>query len=360
MLITSESELLKYIENQNPHGIKVDTVKRLNGGFGNYVYRLQLKESCKDMGNCSSVIAKHAPPFVAAYPNLPYEATRMNFEILAMGITADPTISLPNCSVPANYSYDEENKVCFLEDVGNAADMKTYISSLEQPLSSDLACEIGEVLGQFIGRLHSAGHARREELLKQLENSQAIAMSKYVVYDQVADVLKRFGKEDPLVQAAAIWGGEQLQTNPQTLCMGDFWPGNILISKDSTRVLNMRIIDWEMCRYAPSGMDLGQFLAESYCLNKYRRSCEEIMTTFLSAYCKEYTPTLYDAKITIIHFGFHLLVWTPRTGWVEDASEIVDIGSQYVRHAWQEDWAWFENTIFSGLLKFLGVSTCAK
>ncbi|GAB5592017.1 hypothetical protein Unana1_06917 [Umbelopsis nana] len=360
MPILTEAELLEYIQEHNPHNMKVDTIKRLNGGSANFVWRVQLKEKCDELGGCSSVIAKHAPPFVAMAPSIPFDAVRMYYEILALKIAADSTISLPHCSIPATYSYDDENKIAFLEDVGDSADMKTYVSSPEKPLSSDLAREIGTALGQFIGRLHSTGRTRREELLKQLDNPKGIAMSKYVLYDQVKGVLQKLGTEDPLVQAAANWGGEQLTTNPQTLCMGDFWPGNILVSDDSVKDLSLRIVDWEFCRYAPSGMDLGQFLAEVFCLNKYRRSCEEIMVAFLSAYSKEYGPTIYDAKVAIIHFGLHLLVWTPRNGWVEDGTEIFDIGAQYVRHAWQDDWAWFDNTIFSEYLKHLKVSNETK
>ncbi|KAH8552131.1 kinase-like domain-containing protein [Umbelopsis sp. PMI_123] len=360
MAITNDAEIQAYVKQTKPESLKIDTLKKLSGGVGNYVWRLQLKEGCQDMGNATSVIVKHAPPFVAAAPEIAFDPIRMNYEIVAMRITSDPTISLPNCSVPTVYSYDEVNKVAFIEDFGNSADMKTYISTLDHPPSSGFAREIGTSLGQFIARLHSAGHARRDELTKKLDNQIAITMSRYVLYDRAEAVLKKFGKEDQALLEAANWGGEQLSTNPQTMCMGDYWTGNILISNDLTRDLQMRVVDWELCRFAPSGMDLGQFLAETYCLNKYRQPCEEIMTAFLSAYFKEYKPTAYDAKITIIHFGFHLIVWTPVTGWVEDGTEIVDIGSQYVLHAWLEDWAWFKNTIFYDYLKAVGLCSEAN
>jgi 5-methylthioribose kinase len=357
MTITSDDEILAYIQRTKPDWIKIDSINRLSGGTANYVWRAQLKEKCPEMDDCNSVVIKHAESFLASAPQFAFYAARMDYEIVAMRIVTDATISLPNCSVPAIYSYDEVDKVAFMEDVGNSADMKAYISTLDKPPSSGFAREIGTSLGRFIGRLHTAGHARRDELIKQLHNPKAVAMSKYAVYDRVESALKKFGKEDQALQDAANWGGEQLSNNPQTLCMGDFWPGNVLLPNDLTQDLKMKVVDWELCRYAPSGMDLGQFLAETYCLDKYRQPCKDIMTTFLSAYCKEYQPTIYDARIAIIHFGFHLVVWTPITGWVDDGTEIVDIGSQYVLHAWQEDWAWFKDTIFGNYLETIKASS---
>ncbi|KAI8577566.1 hypothetical protein K450DRAFT_251455 [Umbelopsis ramanniana AG] len=350
MTITSDEDILAYIKRTKPDWIKIDTIERLSGGTANYVWRARLKEKCPELGGCNSVVIKHAESFLATAPEFALFAERMNYEILAMRIAADATISLPNCTVPTIYSYDEADKVAFMEDIGHSANMKAYISALDEPPSSGFAREVGTALGRFIGRLHSAGHVQRHELIDKLDNPKGVAISRYVVYDRVESVLKKFGKTDQALQDAANWGGEQLSNNPQTLCMGDFWPGNILLPNDLTQDLKIQVVDWEICRYAPSGMDLGQFLAETYCLDKYRQPCKDIITAFLSAYCKEYHPTLYDARIAIIHFGFHLVVWTPVNDWVDDGTEIVDIGSQYVLHAWQEDWAWFKDTIFGDYL----------
>ncbi|KAG2182782.1 hypothetical protein INT44_005762 [Umbelopsis vinacea] len=360
MTITSDDEILAYIKRTGSDGIKIDRIERLSGGNANYVWRVQLKEKCPEMDGCSSFVIKHAESFMATATEFSLYADRMDYEIIALRNAADAAISLPDCTVPKVYSYDEVDKVVFMEDIGNSANMKAYISALDEPLSSGLAREVGAALGRFIGRLHSVGHAQRHELIKKLDNPKGVALSRYVFYDRAGSILKKFGKKDQALQDAANWGGEQLSNNPQTLCMGDYWPGNIIVPNDLTQDLKLRVVDWEMCRYAPSGMDLGQLLAEIYCLDKYRQPCKDIMTAFLSAYCKEYQPTMYDAKIAIIHFGFHLIVWTPVTGWVEDGTEIVDIGSQYVLHAWQEDWAWFKDTIFVDYLETIKLSSEAQ
>jgi len=104
-----------------------------------------------------------------------------------------------------------------------------------------------------------------------------------------------------------------------------------------------------MSRYGPAAMDLGQFIAEAFSLNKYRHPCEELMTSFLEAYCKIYGDrlTTTDLKTAVIHCGGHLMAWTPYTGWFKQdedldakAKEITLIGAEFIKRAWIEDWAW--------------------
>jgi 5-methylthioribose kinase len=327
-------------------GIHATSVQKLTGGSANFVWRAQLKEKRANLGDRPTMVIKHAEPFVAFDINLRLDAVRMNYEIAAMQTAADPVISCPKVGVPSVYSYDDQNKVVFLEDADGSADLKAYISALDKPPSTELSHEIGSLLGQFIGRLHTFGQAKRGDLQSKFDNPTGLNICKSYFYDRVESVMKSFNIDSPQAVEAAAWGGQQLATNPQTLCHGDYWTGNVLINVGSTTGVKLRIVDWEVCRYSPSGMDIGQMLAEMFNLNKFRQPCSNMMAAFLNAYTKEFHPTLYDVKIAIIHFGFHLLIWTPVTGWTEDGPAIARIGLDYVCHAWQEDWAWFDNTVF--------------
>lgn len=343
MPITTDEEVLKYLEERN---IQATGVQKLTGGSANFVWRVQLKEKRTDLGDRPSIVVKHAESFVAFDANLEFDAARMNYEIAAMRLASDPAISLPKMAVPSVYSYDTENNVAFMEDVDGSATVKAYISDLAEPPSPELSHEIGSLLAQFIARLHHYGLAKRDVLKSKFDHPVGVNLVKAYFYDRAESVMKGFGIESPDAVAAAAYAGEQMLTNPQTFCMGDYWTGNVLINVGPTEGVKLRVVDWEVCRYGPSGMDVGQMLAEMFNLHTFRHPCEDLMKSFLQEYTKEFHPTLYDVKITIIQFGFHLLIWTPVTGWTEDGASIARIGIEYVSHAWQEDWAWFENTVF--------------
>ncbi|KAJ2964690.1 hypothetical protein NQZ79_g467 [Umbelopsis isabellina] len=343
MPITTDEEVLKYLEER---GIQATDVQKLTGGLSNFVWRVQLKEKRVDLGDRPTIVVKHAEPFVAFNASLLFDAARMDYEIAALRLASNLAISLPKIGVPSVYSYDADNRVAFMEDAHGSATVKSYISGLAKPPSSELSHEIGSLLAQFIARLHNYGLAKRDDLESKFDHPAGVNLSKVYFYDRAEGLMKNFGIESPDAVAAAAYGGEQLLTNHQTFCMGDYWTGNVLINVGSTEGVKLHVVDWEICRYAPSGMDIGQMLAEMFCLHKFRHPCEDMMKSFLQVYTKEFHPTLYDVKIAIIQFGFHLLIWTPVAGWTEDGAGIARIGIEYVSHAWQEDWAWFENTVF--------------
>ncbi|KAG2182030.1 hypothetical protein INT43_006956 [Umbelopsis isabellina] len=343
MPITTDEAVIKYLEER---GIHTTGVQRLTGGSANFVWRVQLKEKRADLGDQPTIVVKHAESFVAFDVNLFFDAARMNFEIEALRLANDPAISVPKMGVPSVYSYDAENNVAFMEDVVGSATVKAYISDLAEPPSPELSHEIGSLLAQFIARLHNYGLANRDVLRGKFDHRLGADLSKAYFYDRAEGLMRSFGIESPDAVAAAAYGGEQLVTNPQTFCMGDYWTGNVLINVGSTEGVKLRVVDWEVCRYAPSGMDVGQMLAELFCLHTFRHPCEDLMKSFLQVYAKEFHPTLYDVKIAIIQFGLHLLIWTPTAGWTDDGASIARIGIDYVSHAWQEDWPWFENTVF--------------
>ncbi|KAF9271617.1 hypothetical protein BGZ88_005847 [Linnemannia elongata] len=369
----TEAGILQYLQSHDKtRGIVA--VKKLSGGNANYVYRGTIAEPSADLlGGRSTVVIKHAAGHSASQRQMALYTDRMVFEQTVLGIVADASdnknnnskedehIETANVKVPRVLYWDHENNVVIQEDAGmTSTHLKGFISSLAQPPSPRLAKEIGSSLGEFIARLHLYGFRHRSELYpNKMANTEALSLSRLILYDQFPKAASKYMEDQPqfdrdVIDLASKWGGDRLMSEPETLAHGDFWPGNFLVDSatgegNEITIKSIYIVDWEMSRYGPAAMDLGQFIAEAFSLNKYRHPCEELMTSFLEAYCRIYGDrlTTTDLKTAVIHCGAHLMSWTPYTGWFKEdddhdakSKEITLIGAEFVKHAWIEDWAW--------------------
>ncbi|KAF9570079.1 Carboxy-terminal domain (CTD) phosphatase [Mortierella alpina] len=383
----TETGILQYLQSHDQtRGIVA--VEKLSGGNANYVYRGTVGEPRPELfGGRSTVVVKHAAGHSASARQMALYVDRMTFEQTVLGIVADAsdnkdnnsnkdeTIETANVKVPRVLYWDHKNNIVIQEDAGvNSTHLKGFISSLAHPPSPQLAKEIGGSLGEFIARLHLYGFRHRSELYPtKMANTEALGLSRLILYDQFSGAAKNKYMEDQpqsdrdVIDLAGKWGGDRLMNEPETLAHGDFWPGNFLVDTvagcDEIAIKHIFIVDWEMSRYGPAAMDLGQFMAEAFSLNKYRHPCEEMMTSFLEAYCRISGDrlTTLDLKTAVIHCGGHLMAWTPYTGWFNDdveheakAKEITLIGAEFIKHAWAEDWAWVrQNTAFRVMVDHL-------
>ncbi|KAG0250835.1 hypothetical protein DFQ27_009173 [Actinomortierella ambigua] len=367
----TEAGILLYLQSHDKtRGIVA--VKKLSGGNANYVYRGTIAEPRADMlGGRSTVVIKHAAGHSASHRQMALFTDRMVFEQTVLGIVADASdnnkdddderIETAIVKAPRVFYWDHENNVVVQEDAGvKSTHLKEFISSHTQPPSPRLAKEIGSSLGEFIAHLHLYGLRHRSELYPtKMANTEALGLSRLILYDQCPKAASKYMEDQPqfdrdVIDQACKWGGDRLMNEPETLAHGDFWPGNFLVDSvpgegDEITIKHIYIVDWELSRYAPAAMDLGQFMAEAYSLNKYRHPCEELMTSFLEAYCRVYGDrlTTTDLKTAVIHCGAHLMSWTPYTGWFKQddehdakSKEIALIGAKFIKHAWTEDWAW--------------------
>ncbi|KAF9348303.1 hypothetical protein BGX34_002560 [Mortierella sp. NVP85] len=383
----TEAGILQYLQRHDKTR-SIVTVKKLSGGNANYVYRGTIAEPHSDLfGGRSTVVIKHAADHLASCRQMALYVDRMVFEQTALGIVAsasdnknnnnkeDEDIETAKVKVPRVLYWDHENNIVIQEDAGvKSTNLKEFISSHVQPPSQRLAKEIGGSLGEFIARLHLYGFRHRSELYpNEMANTEALGLSRLVLYDQFPKAASKYMDDQPqfdrdVIDLASKWGGDRLMNEPETLAHGDFWPGNFLVDTEigegnEITIKHMYIVDWEMSRYAPAAMDLGQFIAEAFSLNKYRHPCEELMTSFLEAYCRIYGNrlTTTDLKTAVIHCGGHLMSWTPYTGWFKEddghyakAKEITLIGAEFIKRAWMEDWAWIrQETAFRVMIDHL-------
>ena len=99
--------------------------------------------------------------------------------------------------------------------------------------------------------------------------------------------------------------------------MGDFWPGNIILS--SSEVERVYVVDWEACRPGLSGIEIGQFCAEigfvQHFHPEYSAAADEVLTGFMRAYSATASPDEAVLRMADVHAGVHTVVIGARVEW---------------------------------------------
>lgn len=93
-----------------------------------------------------------------------------------------------------------------------------------------------------------------------------------------------------------------------------------MVNLDSNGDLeHIYIIDWELCKAGLPGVEMGQFCAEIDLLRRFhpesRQAASNILSTFLGTYSRLARPSVEVARSTLVHWGGHLVVLTPRVPW---------------------------------------------
>lgn len=338
------------------------TVTVLSGGTGNFAYRIHLNTPFEGQ---DTLVLKHAQPYVKDISTLPFSLDRQRFEYEAMTIIKAwlPAGSL--VTVPTIYKFDTQYNVIIMEDCGTEIlTLKEFLrqgraastaAAPEAPFApgASLPETIGASLGHFLGAMHAWSRADPGGILKLFaENTQALQLLPWVTYGRVAQTLKPGDGDDvppaltdpPLVvpdadvdvaRKAASEMTRAMMAARDVFVMGDFWPGNIMVTLDSNqRLQRLYIVDWELAKPGLPGVELGQFCAEMHLLRRFVPIAEDaastVLTTFLQAYAQEYKPDAQVARNALVHWGAHLIVLTPRIPWgdKETTRKVVEEGLQ--------------------------------
>lgn len=260
-------------------------------------------------------------------------------------------------SLPGVYFEDPSNHVFIIHDYGETSTtLKEYLKC--SPPSVELARQMGNSLGRFLGELHVTSHQSQPVdspgvLLKAKfsENVQGRDISAYVTCGVVKGKLSSSTPHVDDITALVNSIEDKIKTTNEVLVMGDFWPGNILIHGESMDQLS--IVDWELAKPGLAGLDVGQFLAELYTLRKChlssRPAVDELISAFITTYKSVMSSLPVDAfnldefaKIATAHVGAHLIAITPiaRPKWGTDEviKEIVSEGFTFLINADNDIW----------------------
>jgi thiamine kinase-like enzyme len=99
--------------------------------------------------------------------------------------------------------------------------------------------------------------------------------------------------------------------------MGDFWPGNIIVSNSD--VGRAYVVDWEVCRPGLAGLEIGQFCAEigfvQHFHPEHASTAEAVLGGFMRAYSATASPEEEVLRMADVHVGVHTVVIAPRVDW---------------------------------------------
>ncbi|KAL8654307.1 MAG: hypothetical protein Q9210_001588 [Variospora velana] len=275
---------------------KIDykTTEVVAGGLTNYVFRIT------DSKGKTSIV-KHAGPF-AAFSNgafkLPDE--RMEFEVTAIQEVFRIMPSDMPVRVPKIWEYDRGCNVLIMTDAG----WETLKAAYGREDTNVI--DIGRSLGQWLAKLHTL---TQNTHIRDDGNRDGRRLYRYA-YENLADVAEQYGLDGEYAKFIVQRYGSLLQTDNDCMCMGDFWPGNVLLDERSNNSLT--VVDWEISRRGCGATDVGQFAAEAYLLDRLRGG-KGLLDSFLDSYKKakgsEGVNVSADRKFiqrVAVHMGVHL------------------------------------------------------
>lgn len=240
--------------------------------------------------------------------------------------------------------FDDTANVIVMSDCGaQSVTLKQALTSNALPLT--LAHELGRGLGEFLARVHALGKTNREFNAFFARNEEGKRLSALVTYGQLLSTLTDGSLPalaDPplgvspgeLARAAEVAreADAAMRTTRETVVMGDFWPGNVLISLaekpaadadgPAVGIEKAYVVDWELVRTGLAGLDIAQFVAELQLICEFKPEGKEAASSVRDAFLSAYRQTagveggnLGVARRALTHIGAHFVAWTPRVGW---------------------------------------------
>ncbi|KAF9532105.1 kinase-like domain-containing protein [Crepidotus variabilis] len=307
-------------------------IEELSGGTANYVFRLKLIQPFEGR---ETLVLKHAKPFVKDHKDFAFGLDRQKYEVAALRQVRAwlPVDSI--VTVPEVHRFDEEAHAIIMDDAGaGSLPLKEFMQKGKVTTTS--AAQIGAALGLFLGELHKWGKGNETACEAVRENQQAKNISSYIFYGRMRQTLT--GAQVPLLSEPPLGIEESdlqvldeiAKETQQTMLaasdefiMGDFWPGNIMISLDGTGDLRqIFILDWELVKTGLPSADIGQFSAEIHLLRRFHPdACGETSTILLKSFLQEYKrvgkPTDEIMRRATVQVGAHLIDLTARVKWGE-------------------------------------------
>ncbi|CAK5282838.1 unnamed protein product [Mycena citricolor] len=368
--LTTISGVKAYLE---PTHFKAADVHVLAGGHGNFTYRLFLQTP---LDGRATVVMKHSKSYSATNPQFSLDLARQTFEARALRQVSANVASLP-ARVPAVHLFDEDKHVIIMDDAGTESTTLKSLFLSTNPPPAPLARDIGSAIGQFLGRLHSWGSGNDAAMDEFAGNDLGKRITSWITYGMILPTLTT--TEVPAVallpepvsasdlanlRALVEKRTDQIHRARETLTMGDFWTGNIMVLLADAQVDRITVVDWELVKPGVAALDVAQFCAEMFAVVLFadegsvaQDSARVLIDAFLTAYAGAYTVKHgvdgeNRATVAARHLGAHLLTITTRYGWgstPEETFRAVKTGLEYLQHGQDEDWV-RNKSIFAPLL----------
>lgn len=284
-------------------------------------------------------------------------------------------------TVPNVHHFDEDANVIIMDDAGeHTQTLKQLLLDSPGTLTRDLAAEIGTKLGIFLAQLHTWGASDAATEAREWAAGNALAkrIAVYATYGRILSTLEGANGSLPELTApplpldvhvkatlAAVVSArtQDINESQETLAMGDFWPGNILVQLGPSGELEgLVVVDWELARSGPAGLDVGQFAGDVRVLKQFVPGAGECSDALVGALLRAYANGRPAddgswAAVAAVHVGAHLVVWGPRIAYEnrtrESTRELVEEGVRYLEEGFTREAQWTAKdwTQFIGLTK---------
>ncbi|XP_006454280.1 hypothetical protein AGABI2DRAFT_197185 [Agaricus bisporus var. bisporus H97] len=364
--LTTEAGVEGYLSNT---AFACTKAEALSGGTANFVFRIHLREA---RDGKETLVLKHGQLYIKSLPSIAFDIQRQSFEVEALRRIREWLPSTAFVTVPTVYLFDEKEHVIIMDDCGSdCMTLKSFMQSGR--CTAEIAHRIGKEVGEFIGQLHAWSRVHPEMCKFFEQNPQAKEMSSWAFYGRLVqtfdDGLEKL--QDPDVRLT-----EEERKALETICeesidamknvtgtfvMGDFWPGNLVLSFDHVgNVMQIRVLDWEMCKPGLFGAELGQFCAELILLTRFNaevcgQTAHILLEDLLKTYTTHITPDLEMCRRAIVHLGAHLVTLTPRIEWggKEMTQEVVKEGKRLVLEGYSGEKGWLVESHIKPLVNLI-------
>jgi len=177
-----------------------------------------------------------------------YEAQIL--ELLSSSVTHfSASLKSSNVHAVRLISYEKEPKLREIQDGGSRNLNDAYTdTTLDVP-------RIGEELAKWLGALHMCSQNISLALPGQRSNNNPFAVNICRhSYKNLHTALSQFGHDPQLAHRIDEEFGGLLKMEDESVCHGDFWPGNVLVRPKEDESF-WTIVDWELDRRGTSATD---------------------------------------------------------------------------------------------------------
>jgi 5-methylthioribose kinase len=302
-------ELLAFARNYIPGITDTSSLVQLAGGSLNFVWRIR---SAPDQ----TYIIKHAPPYIAAQPEIEFDNSRILFEArILQAIQIRDELTQPgeiNVRPPEVLGQDNSRHLLLMEDVGTPANLLQA-----SRFADDNFALYGSNLGAYIARLHVQTF-QSKWFAENFANLPVQQTRLQVQYNGCLEFCRRGRVPD--AGKIGEWCrelGEKFNTVGKCLIMGDLWPYSILLESKE-----IRLIDWELTHFGRPAQDVAHLAAHLWMMlhraasqaqkNRIGRFRQSFMEGYLKrvANQKPKLITEEDKRDFQIHFGAEILART--------------------------------------------------
>ncbi|KAJ6258556.1 hypothetical protein Dda_6600 [Drechslerella dactyloides] len=338
-MLKSTDQVLAYLSSVNDTTFPEDfrhpkSVTELTTGIGNGVHRLTfttplaIRNETSASTPPSTAILKHSTPYVFQIGGQTVVWDLWPFELYALR-------DVPNTAfvkTPEVYWVDESNRVMITEDAGPGSTTLKNLLLGENIPDATVFRKIGQELGRYLSGLHKWG--QNAETLRKYENKDARVIASWRTCGRLEEAL---AKEYPDLsqdtkEKVKIYCDKEKSNaleSGDTVIMGDFWTGNVLVNLNKDGELeSLYIVDWEMIRPSDAATELSQMVAEVWEAGDFS-SCPDAKAAakhLTLGLCSEYKSGMGQLPEGILRevmlgAGAHVTVWVS-IGFAEQGNEL--------------------------------------